>query len=274
MSTSTAQPIRRMAITISAVLLLTFLLVTPALAAPPSNDAFTGRTIIPGIPYADTLDTSEATSDPSDAELNVCGAPALDASVWYEITAPADMAIVIDVSASDYSAGVFVATGSPGAFGPVEACGPGSVSFLATAGTTYVVMVIDDQLDGGGNGGTLRLSVTEAPAPPEIDIDVDPIARFDSRSGAATLTGTVTCTAGAGAFIEVQLRQAVGRFVISGFGFAEVLCDGTAQPWSIEVAGENGKFKGGHAAAVTFGQACDALDCGFTAEETTVRLRR
>jgi hypothetical protein len=184
------------------------------------------------------------------------------------------MAILVDVSASSYSAGVFVTTGSPGAFGPIEACGPGAVVFSATSGTTYVLMVIDDQGDGGGNGGTLELSISEAPPPPEIDVAVDPVARFDSRTGSATLTGTVTCDPGSVAFIEASLSQSVGRFTIRGFGFTEVLCDGTAQPWSAEVMGETGLFKGGGAAASVMGQVCDEFDCGFASSETTVRVRR
>jgi hypothetical protein len=265
---------KRMAIPSSAVLLFTFMFATPVLAAAPSNDDFAGATVIPGLPYSETLDTSEATSDPSDAELNTeCGAPALDASVWYTFTPTADMAVLVDVSASDYSAGVFVATGSPGAFGPVEACGPGMVVFSAVAGTTYALMIIDDQQDGTGNGGTLELSVTEAPPPPEIDITVDAVGRFNSQTGSVTLTGTVTCTDGAFAFIDVQLTQQVGRFTIRGFGFVEVLCDGTAQPWTIEVLGDTGLFKGGQAVAVAFGQACE-FDCGFAEETATVRLRR
>jgi hypothetical protein len=264
---------KRMAIPSSAVLLFTFMFATPALAAPPSNDDVAGATVVPGLPYSETLDTSEATSDPSDAELNVdCGAPALEATVWYEFTPTADMAVLVDVSASDYSAGVFVTTGSPGAFGPVEACGPGVVIFGAAAGTTYVLMVIDDT-PGGTNGGTLEISITEAPPPPEIDISVDPVGTFDARSGSVTLTGTVTCTEGAFAFIDVSLSQRVGRFTVRGFGFAEALCDGTAQPWTIEVLGDTGLFKGGQAVAVAFGQACD-LDCGFAEQTTTVRLRR
>lgn len=265
---------KRMAIPSSAVLLFTFTFATPVLAAPPVNDNFSGAIEIPGLPYTETVDTSEATSDASDAELNIeCGAPAIDASVWYEFTPSADMAVLVEVSASDYSAGVFVATGSPGAFGPVEACGPGAVVFGATAGTTYVLMIIDDQQDGGGSGGTLELSVTEAPPPPEIDIMVDPVGTFNAQTGSVTITGTITCTEGAFAFIDTALTQRVGRFVVRGFGFAEVLCDGTAQLWTAEVLGDNGLFKGGRAVAVTFGQACD-LDCGFVEETTTVRLRR
>jgi hypothetical protein len=267
---------KRMAIPSSAVLLFTFMFATPVLAAPPSNDVFSGATVIPGLPYNETLDTSEATTDAADAELNEgCGAPETDASVWYEFTPTADVAVLVDVSASDYTAGVIVATGEPGAFGPVETCGPGSVVFSAMAGTTYFLLIFDDQDDGAGNGGTLELSVTEAPPPPEIDITVDPVGTFDPQTGSVTLTGTVTCTEGAFAFIDIQLTQRVGRFTVRGFGFVETVCDGTAQPWTAEIFGDTGLFKGGQAVAVAFGQACDEnFNCGFTFEETTVRLRR
>ena len=80
--------------------------------------------------------------------------------------------IAIDVSESNYSAGVFVATGSPGSF-EVVACGPGAVVFEAVAGETYAVLAIDDQSDGGGNGGTLQIQVAELPPPPEVDVTVN-----------------------------------------------------------------------------------------------------
>ena len=264
---------RRMAIPSSMALFFSLAFVTPAFAAAPTNDTYAGRTTIPSLPYVATLDTTEATTDAADVEVNQCGAPATDASVWYEFTAPADMAVLVDVSASDYSAGVFITTGAPGAFGPIEACGPGGVSFFALSGTTYVVLAIDDQGDGGGNGGMLELSVSELPPPPAIDVTVDSTARFDARTGSATLTGTLTCDEGAFAFLEISLSQSVGRFTISGFGGAEILCDGTAQPWTAEVFGSTGLFKGGQADAVVFASACD-FDCGLDVEETTVRLRR
>jgi hypothetical protein len=50
-----------------------------ALAAPPSNDTFAGAR--PDV--SELLDTTEATTDSDDAQLNAtCGAPATDASVW------------------------------------------------------------------------------------------------------------------------------------------------------------------------------------------------
>lgn len=265
---------RRITIPSSLVLLFSLMYATPALAAAPLNDTYTGRTVIGGLPYNQTLDTAEATSDADEAALGAeCGAPASDAGVWYELTAASDATILIDVSASTYTAGVAVTTGVPGAFGPLEACGPGSVLFAATSGTTYVIMVFDDQLDGAGNGGTLELSVSEAPPPPEVDVTIDPIGHFDSKTGTVTLTGTIACDDGAFASLDASVRQPVGRFVVSGYGFTEVACDGTAQSWSMEVFGESGQFKGGTADAVVFGWAC-TFDCGFDMQEASIRLRR
>lgn len=265
---------RRMAIPSSLVLLSTLMYATPVLAAAPLNDTYAGRTVIAGLPHVETLDTSEATSDADEAGIGAdCGAPAADAGVWYEVTAPSDMLILIDVSASTYTAGVAVTTGSPGAFGPLEACGPGGAVFMAASGTTYVILVFDDQLDEGGNGGTLELSVSEAPPVPEVDLTLDPVGHFDSQAGSVTLTGTITCDDGAVAFLDAVARQPVGRFVVSGWGFTEVPCDGTAQAWSLEVVGENGLFKGGKADATVFASAC-TFECGFDMAEGSIRLRR
>src|ERR1044071_7603500 len=120
-----------------------------ALAAAPGNDTFVGATPA-AIGFSESLDTSEATTDGDDAQLNAsCGAPATDASVWYSITGT-DSGVVVDVSSSSYSAGVLVGIGTEGNLSTV-ACGPGAVSFFAAAGTTYYVLAIDDQQDGGGN---------------------------------------------------------------------------------------------------------------------------
>jgi hypothetical protein len=205
-----------------AAALLIALQAAPAAAAPPSNDTFGGATVA-ALGFSQTLDTTEATTDADDAQLNAtCGAPATDASVWYAFTAAADGGVVVDVSQSSYSAGVLVGVGTQGSLETV-ACGPGTVGFAAAAGTTYYVLAIDDQQDGGGNGGTLQISFNEAPPPPTVDITVDPVGRVDAQTGVATLTGTYTCSNGD--FIDVfgQARQAVGRFVVVGsFGFFDV----------------------------------------------------
>jgi hypothetical protein len=243
-------------------------------AAAPTNDTYAGRTVVGAVPFNETLDTSDATTDADDAALNTeCGAPATDASVWYELTADADGALVANVSDSSYSAGAIVATGTPGSFTLVT-CGPQAVAWSTTAGETYTILVFDDQLDGGGNGGTLNLTIDVAPPTPEIDVTVNPTATFNAKTGAVTLTGTVTCTGEADfAFLEAELAQRVGRFTVRGFNGTDVACDGETRPWSLVVFGDNGKFAGGKAASVTFAVACGAFDCGVDFEERVIQIK-
>ncbi|MFQ6171586.1 DUF6299 family protein [Oryzobacter sp. R7] len=265
---------RRLCAAALAALTIVGISAAPAQAAPPGNDTYPGAEVIATIPFTVSLDTSEATTDADDAELNaVCGAPAMDASVWYSFTATADEAYLADARASSYSAGVFVATGSPGTFS-VLACGPGGAAWQATAGETYSIVVIDDQIDGGGNGGAMALTVDVAPPPPALEVTVSPTAQFDSRTGSALLSGTILCGADADfAFLEAQLTQRVGRLLIRGFGGTEVTCDGTTRPWTLEVIGDNGLFKGGKSATVTFAAACGVAFCSEYLNESTIQLR-
>ncbi len=248
----------------------------PVLAAAPTNDTYADRTVIGSLPFADSVDTTEATTDADDT-VPGCVPPAADASVWYELTATSDATIEINTKASTYSAGITVATGSPGNFSLVT-CGPTSLTFEASAGIPYAILVFDHQADGGGNGGTLEITVEEvAPPPPApvVDVTVNPVGSFNAKTGSATITGTVTCIGLAdGANIDVQLRQTVGRFVITGFGSVQSPCDGTVRSWSAEVVPDNGLFKGGRAASVTSAFAFGPGGFGTDSEERSVTLRR
>jgi hypothetical protein len=248
---------------------------SPALAAPPSNDTFGGAKVIVA-PFNETLDTTEATTDADDIEANAdCVAPATEASVWYSITPAEDGALIVDVSASDYSAGVIVVTGAPGSFS-LQTCGPGSVGFETSAGTTYSILAFDD-VPGAGNGGLLDVSVSEAPPPPEVSITIDPVGHFDPHDGTATVSGTYTCI-GEAEFIGIDgsLRQRVGRLIVTGFFFVEegLECSGGPLPWSATVIPDNGRFAGGRATASVFIFACGPFVCGEDSEEATIRLRR
>lgn len=246
-----------------------------ALAAAPSNDLSSGAIDIGTVPYSATIDTTEATSDGDDAQLNPpeCGAPATDASVWFTFTAAADGYVAADVSASSYSAGVSVGAGTPGSLSWIT-CGPGGTAFAVAAGETYTLLAFDDQLDGSDNGGTLEITVEDAPPPPTIEATVNPVAQFDSATGGAYVSGTVTCDEGADfAFVDVQLTQRVGRLLIQGFGGAEVTCTGEPEPWTAFVLGDNGTFKGGKAVSATFAVACNIIGCGEYFTEQTVQLK-
>jgi hypothetical protein len=244
-----------------------------ALAAAPANDTFTGATPA-AIGFSEVIDTTEATTDADDAQLNsTCGAPATDASVWYVVTGT-DAGVVVDVSQSNYSAGVLVGVGTQGNLQTV-ACGPGTVGFFAAAGQTYYVLAIDDQLDGGGNGGSLNISFSAAPPPPTVDFTVNPTGTFNSKTGAATISGTYICTNGDFIDVQVQASQNVGRFMIQGFGdfFDFGTCDGVSHTWKVDVTAFNGKFAGGKAMTISFAAACGAFECAFGFNEQTVILK-
>jgi hypothetical protein len=259
------------------VAMLSVLVASPAYAAAPANDTFTGSVAIGTVPYTATQDTGEATTDADDADANAfCGAPATDASVWYSVSPTTDSALVADVSQSTYSAGVLVVTGQPGGF-DIVACGPGAVGFPVTAGTTYHLLIIDDQLDGGGNGGTLVLNVAEAPPPPQIDLTLNPTAKFNARTGTATVSGTIACSGVVDfTFLYAELLQRVGRGAVVGSGATEdIACDGTVQQWSVEVVPYVGqKFAGGKAASFTFAFSCGPFFCAEDYETRTVQLSR
>jgi hypothetical protein len=137
------------------------------------------------------------------------------------------------------------------------------------------VLAIDDQFDGGGNGGLLNISFNEAPPPPTVEITVNRYGTFNAQTGVATISGTYTCTNGDFIDVFVDARQNVGRFTILGSGsfFDFGTCDGTPHTWSAEVFPQNGKFAGGKTLTLTFATSCGAFECGFDFVEQTVQLR-
>lgn len=242
-----------------------------ALAAPPANDTFTGATVAT-LGFSEELDTTEATTDADDAQLNAsCGAPATDASVWYAVQGT-DAGVVVDVSQSNYAAGVLVGVGSQGNLLTVT-CGPGAVFFFAEAGTTYYVLAID--FDGIGNGGLLNIAFNEIPPPPTVDVTINRTGKVNTRTGVATISGTYTCTNGDFIDVFVDARQSVGRFAILGFGsfFDFGTCDGTPRAWSADVFPQNGKFAGGKSMTVAYSFACGPFECtnGFTEQKVQLR---
>jgi hypothetical protein len=204
---------KRFALAAAMAMTLALFGATPASAAPPGNDTFPGAVPVT-VGDTDTIDTTEATTDADDAQLNTeCGAPATDASVWYAFTTGVGTDVVIDVSLSDYSAGVLVGTGTQGNLGLVT-CGPGAVGFSAEAGTTYFVLAIDDQEDGSGNGGTLNISFSEV-TPIEMTIAIDGTGQLNRQTNEVTVSGTVTCNQPLGVELSIRVRQLAGRFFIN-----------------------------------------------------------
>jgi hypothetical protein len=249
----------------------------PAMAAPPGNDDVTGATEITAVPFSDVVDTTEATTTAEEATWNdFCGAPSMDHAVWYRASADADGTITIDATGSDYSAGILVLQGTPGAFTPV-ACQPGSITGPVSQGTEYYLMIFGD--DGSDTGGTLRLDVRRPVDAPQIDLRIDARGTVD-KQGVATVSGTVACTTPDGAgqleYLYGQLRQPVGRVTINGFGEAGrfVPCDGTPYPWSSQMFPSNGRFGGGKADVTMVAGACGTDQCNEATAQRTIQLNR
>ena len=51
------------------------------------------------------------------------------------------------------------------------------------------ILVFDDQLDGGGNGGVLNITIDVAPPAPTIDVTVNPVGEFHHRALGAVAEG-------------------------------------------------------------------------------------
>lgn len=243
---------------------------TPALAAAPNNDAVANAKVVT-IGFSETLDTTQATTDAADAQLNQdCGAPATDASVWYAFDGDGNN-VKADASTSSYSAGVLIAVGTPGNLTTLD-CGPSYAVFTAEVGTRYYVMAFDDQTDGSGTGGSLKIQFKQAFVP-DIELSLNRYGSFDSRTGAATVSGSITCSAGADFSIFVDASQKVGRGSVTGFGSVDGTCDGTLQHWSIVVEANSGKFAGGKLETSVFGSAYGDISANRETTQT-VQLRK
>jgi hypothetical protein len=224
------------------------------MAAPPSNDEASGATVIHLGAHV-TEDTTQATTNAGDDALNAnCGAPATNASVWFSYTSSTKRDILIDVSHSDYSAGLMVFQGNPTA-NSLRTCGPGEVGLRVKPGRTYYIMAFSDTDVIGGN---LDLTLQNAPTP---KVRVHVAKRGVATHGAAKLHGTYFCKNGDFAVVSARVLQRAGRLKIQGEADSGVRCDGARHHWSAKVISPVGTYAAGKAVARVRIFACGVLKC-------------
>jgi Family of unknown function (DUF6299) len=240
----------------------------PAGAQAPPNDTFEQATVILSQPFSQTLDTSQATTDSTDAEaLAACGLSVpVAATVWYRYTPSADQSLLISTSGSSYATGVAVLTGPPGNLFAVT-CFPVLGTFSATAGRTYHIGLADVS---GGSGGTLNVSIDA----PGVELTIDRFGRFNAETGVGAVTGRLTCPSGSSGTVSLSLSQRRGRRTASGFGFTDVTCNGAAQQWSVSVTPVDGEFKGGRADVAADAVVCLRVGCIADHADRRIILRR
>ncbi|MBW3645024.1 MAG: hypothetical protein KY441_05910 [Actinobacteria bacterium] len=251
---------------------------TGTAVAQPSNDDFDSATaVVEPLPFTDSISTIDATPTADDPHCAGTGA-----TVWYSYTPSADSFIEANTFGSDYDTTLSVYTGDRGALSQI-ACNDdaqglqSSVTWEAVAGTTYHLMAGSYF---GGPGGNLSFTVQQGEAPPpppppptplEIDVIVDETGSVDPRTGVATISGTVTCSEPTFVWFSGELRQRVGRQVISGSFSDFVECDGET-PWSATVEGD-GIFAGGRAQVRTDAFGCSWTSCDDDQTTADIRLR-
>ncbi len=151
----------RIALTASLLLALLLAMPTAAFAAAPSNDDVATPRDITQVPFSETIDTTDASSDPTDPQVCLN-----DKSVWYRFTSAEARRVIVDTSGSDYDTLLAVFRNQPSK-DTLLACNDdwrsvqSRVGFEAKAGITYWFMVT-------GQGGVLTLNVTP-PVPPKND---------------------------------------------------------------------------------------------------------
>jgi uncharacterized protein DUF6299 len=239
----------------------------PAMAAPPPNDDSSGAIAV-HLGERVEADTSQATTNAGDATLNDnCGAPATNASVWYKYTPSAKRNVALDVSESDYEAGLMVFDGTPSADSFLT-CGPFEVGVRAKAGHTYYIMVFSDT---AVKGGSLVMTVKNAPTPSvHVRVAKKGVA---FRGGAARLHGSYSCThADSGAEVASHLIQRAGRLKIQAQAFTGAICNGKRHHWSTRLVSPVGTYASGRAKARVRIISCGILVCRHDVVRRHVRL--
>ena len=138
-------------------------------AQAPGNDDIASATVISGLPFSDTLDTSEATTGPGDP-YSECTYNYLQATVWYVFTPPQDVLIEASTGGSSYRTVMEVFSGSPdnlSYFGCVAR--NGTLFAQLSAGTTYYFMIGADPAypppPDSSWGGNLVFNVSQVAGP-------------------------------------------------------------------------------------------------------------
>ncbi len=177
------------------LVLLALLAFRPMLvgAAAPVNDDIASATMIGGLPFSDTLDTSEATASASDP-YSECTYNYLEATVWYVFTPSQDVLVETSTAGSSYSTVLQIFSGSPDNLFYLG-CAARNGSLLATlsAGTTYYFMIGANPAypppAGSSWGGSLVFNLSQVVGPANDNFadatTVDAIPFYDTVANLA-----------------------------------------------------------------------------------------
>jgi len=190
-----------------AILLMQFgVAVTGVAYAAPSNDNFANATLITGISFTDSINTTTATREANDEDgFGPCDPEWFVTdlqnggkhNVWYTYTPSVNEWIAIDTKGSDYDTYVAIWTGTHGSLNLVDCNDDGLVgttselSYLATAGTTYYYEVseyngyIPPDMDTDDPAGNLVFNVNITNV--DVTIGTDLMGKYYIGSGESAI---------------------------------------------------------------------------------------
>jgi hypothetical protein len=244
------------------------LLPAPALAAAPTNDDVTAATVISALPFADTVDTSEATAAAGDLD---CSGLEDTHTVWYAVTLATDQVLGLRTEpqfAAEVSTSV--ASGSPGSLSFLQCSFASTQSLDAKAGTTYYIQLASAGSDPGG-----LISFGIAPVDPvTVALSLDGTGRLDG--GTITVGGTLQCSRPLPGGSEVVVQGTLTQRSASGWlvpFHSAVGCPTTPLRWQTTVQVLAGTFVRGRATLTATAFACDEFTCAPNdTESARIRL--
>jgi hypothetical protein len=251
-------------------------------AVAPPNDDITSPTVIGSLPYRDEVDSSAATTGPTDPGYCFGTDFGQDpASVWYAYTAAATGPLLATTYDSAFDTILYVGTADGQGGIAVIGCSDdtrtqqSAVRFDARAGQTYLFAASASPY-GGSTGGRLVFNLDVGLPAQAVELHVQANGSFDGY-GNSTLRGTVSCAAPAplGSIVIVELMQRVGNRELPGNAFLDITgCPGDDIPFEAVVSSPYGKYRGGHATAQVIFAACSDFECGSETIDLRVSLRR
>jgi hypothetical protein len=242
---------------------------TSALAAAPTNDEVTAATVISALPFADTVDTSEATAAAGDLD---CSGLEDTHTVWYVITPTTDMLLGLR-TAPQFAAEVStsVASGAPGSLSFLQCDFSTTQPLAAKAGTTYYIQLASA---GSDPGGLISFSVVQVD-PVTVTLGLDNTGRIDG--GVITVGGTLQCSRPLPPGSEVAVQGTLTQRSATGWlvpFHSAVGCPTTPLRWQTTVQVLGGTFIRGTATLTATAFACDAFTCAPNdTESARIRLR-
>jgi len=155
------------AVTLMTILIMSLSSVQPAYAAGPSNDNFASATVISALPFDDSVNVSEATTE-SEEPASACAYYGAKYTVWYSFTPTTSGSISAYFPIDHFTAVLAVYRGNSLTGLTEVVCrifggGEEQATFHAEAGTTYYFQA--GSFDGEVGDGSMQLRVGVTPPP-------------------------------------------------------------------------------------------------------------